>query len=313
MPARAAGAPPLLLGAHLSIAGGHHLAVERAAPLGMTALQVFTANANQWAGKPVDDEGAARFRARLNGSRIGAVVSHAGYLLNLATPDRRLRDRSVRALAEELGRCARLGIDGVILHPGAHRGAGESAGLRLVAEGLDRAFAAAPAFGGRILLEGTAGQGTCLGCRFEHLRDVLDRARTRARLAVCLDTCHVHAAGYDLSREDGVAVMLEAVDRTIGLGLVRAFHLNDSRREAGSRVDRHAHIGLGTIGERAFGELLRDPRLRGVPFLLETPKEERIEGEEADVRNLRVLRGLAAAKARRSRPRAQRVRTPGGA
>jgi deoxyribonuclease-4 len=269
----------------------------------MTALQVFTANANQWAGKPVGDEGAALFRARLRASPIGAVVSHAGYLLNLATPDRALRDRSVRALGEELDRCARLGIDGVILHPGAHMGAGEAAGLRLVAEGLDRAFAATPAFPGRILLEGTAGQGTCLGCRFEHLRDILDRARTRARLAVCLDTCHVHAAGYDLAREDGVALVLEAVERTVGLGLVRAFHLNDSRREAGSRVDRHAHIGRGTIGERAFGLLLRDPRFRGVPFLLETPKEERIEGEEADAWNLRVLRALAAPKARRARSR----------
>jgi len=285
--------PPL--GAHMSIAGGYYKAVEAAARCQMDCVQVFTKNNNQWRAKPITADDARRFREALGAHKIAHPIAHDSYLINLAAPDETLWRRSIEAFAEELQRAETLGIPYVVTHPGAFTSSSEEAGLRRVAEALDEVHDLTRGIAAQCLLENTAGQGTCLGWKFEHLAAIIDGVRDPERLGVCIDTCHTFAAGYPLGTRTEYLATIRALDQTVGLERVRAFHLNDSKRELGSRVDRHEHIGLGKLGLEPFRHLLTDRRFRRVPMYLETPKDTR-DGEEWDVINLRTLRSLSPAK-----------------
>lgn len=284
---------PLLdlpLGAHQSISGGTPRAVERGLEAGCRVLQIFVKNNNRWVGRPLDRPEARAFRSAARGAGLSRVVAHTSYLINLASPVAELRRRSIEALAEEIERCQRLGIPDLVLHPGAHCGEGETAGVARIATSLDEVFERTAGARVRILLETAAGQGSCVGHRFEHLRDILGAVRVTRRVAACLDTCHVHAAGYDIVTREGYSETIAAFDRTVGLSRLAAIHVNDSKRPRGSRVDRHEHIGRGTIGRPGFRNLMTDPRLARIPKFLETPKDDTLV---QDRKNLAVLRRLA--------------------
>jgi deoxyribonuclease-4 len=283
--------PGPLIGAHMSIAGGYDKAVERAQKVRARALQIFTKNASQWKGKPMALTAARAFRTAWERSGVDAVVAHDSYLINLASPNRFLQERSIRAFADELLRCESLGVPALVTHPGAHMGAGAVEGCDRVAESLDRARQLEPAPGVTVLLETVAGQGTTVGRTFEELHRIRARVRRPDLVAFCLDTCHVHAAGYDLTSERGFDETFDQFDAVLGLENLRAFHLNDSKRERGSHVDRHEHIGRGHLGVGPFARILRDARFRRVPKLLETPKGR--DGIVMDRRNLALLRRLA--------------------
>ncbi len=280
---------PLPIGAHMSIAGGLSLAFGRGEKLGCTAIQVFTKNANRWQAKALTGEETAAFRLAWKTSPIGPVLAHDSYLINLAAPDQDVWHQSLAAFADEMQRCAALGIPFLVMHPGAHLGKGEAVGLERIAEAFRRLFAEAPP-GVTVLLENTAGQGSYLGGRFEHLAEIMEKV-PGGRFGVCFDTCHAFAAGYDLGSAEGYAAVMEEFDRRIGLSRLCAFHLNDTRKGLGSRVDRHEHIGRGAIGRAGFRALLRDSRLRNVPKILETPKGE---DDACDRMNLATLHELAA-------------------
>jgi deoxyribonuclease-4 len=282
----------LRLGAHESIAGGLHRAFGRARSVGCDAVQIFVKSNRAWAVKPLTDEDVARFRARAEETGIQPVVGHASYLLNLGTPDETLWARSRDTLIVELERCEALGVPYLVLHPGSHVGAGEEVGLARVARALGQVHAATPGFRAQILLETTAGQGTNLGHCFEHLAWLMDHAPEGGRLGVCLDTCHAFAAGYELRTPAGYATTMKAFDRIIGLEQLKAIHLNDCKGDLGSRKDRHEHIGQGGIGLDGFRHVVNDPRLAGLPGLLETPKGEDLH---EDRENLAVLRSLREA------------------
>jgi deoxyribonuclease-4 len=275
----------------MSISGGCDRAVRSAHAFGFETVQLFTKNNNQWNAPPLNDAQVEAFRRALEETGIVDPVAHTSYLINMASPDDALWERSIDAMVVEVERCARLGIADLVVHPGAHMGSGEDAGLARVASALDRVIEATAGCAVTIDLETTAGQGSCLGHRFEHLRAILDRAADRSRLGVCVDTCHIFAAGYSFDTKERYDETLDELDRSVGLGLVRVWHLNDSRREHASRVDRHAGIGAGCIGLEPFRFLVNDHRFRSLPMILETPKGIE-EGEELDARNLRTLRGL---------------------
>ncbi len=278
----------LLIGAHMSIAGGLHLAFPRGEEAGCAALQIFTKNASQWKAKPISDEEARTFRETWQKSPIGPVVAHDSYLINLASPDEEPWRRSIAAFREEMERCALLGIPDLVMHPGAPRESGEEAGLARVAEAFRLLFADAPE-GVRVLLENTAGQGSTLGHRFEHLAEIMERV-PGGRFGVCLDTCHTFAAGYDFSSAEGYERTMAEFDRLVGLGRIAAFHVNDSKKGLGCRVDRHEHIGQGAMGLEGFEALMRDGRFADIPKILETPKGK---DAELDRMNLATLRRLA--------------------
>lgn len=280
-----------VLGAHMSIAGGYHEAVARAAACGCQCVQLFTKNNLQWRAKPISTAEAERFRAALDAQAIRHPLAHASYLINLASPDRTLWQRSLDALVEELRRAAKLGIARVVLHPGSYVSGSISAGLLRVARALDQAHRRAGDLGVGCLLETTAGQGTSLGCRFEHLADIIASVAHPQWLAVCFDTCHVFAAGYPLSPREQYEATIEALSLTVGLDRVAAFHLNDSRGRLGSRVDRHTHIGRGHLGRKPFALLLGDRRFANRPMYIETPKET-LAGRDMDRVNLALLRRL---------------------
>ncbi len=282
-----------LLGAHQSIAGGYHKAVERAAEVDCEVVQLFTKNNNQWRARDITPEEVARFRAALTSLRIGHPIAHDSYLINLAAPQKRLWKRSIDAFVVEMHRAETLGIPGVVTHPGAYTSSSVARGLKRVAAALDEIHAQTRGLAARCLLETTAGQGTSLGWRFEHLAAILDAVRDPDRLGVCFDTCHVFAAGYPLGTQKDYRATMRAFDQVVGLARIRAFHLNDSARPLGSRVDRHAHIGRGHLGSEAFRLLLRDRRFRRVPMYLETPKGK-TGRQDWDVVNLRKLRALGA-------------------
>lgn len=279
-----------LLGAHMSIAGGHALAIDRAMAFEMTACQIFTKNANQWAAKPIAPESADAFRTRVIESEVAFVVAHDSYLINLASPDDALWEKSKAAFGDELARCAQLGVDYLVTHPGAHMGSGVDDGIARVAEGLNELLDAAPNQGVTVLLETTAGQGTTLGRTFDELAGIIDRVEDKQRVAVCFDTCHAFAAGYDLREAESYTTTMQAFDEIIGLAMLRVFHLNDSKKGLGARVDRHAHIGEGEIGLEAFRLLLTDERFVDRPGILETPKDD---DEQGDARNMTTLRQCA--------------------
>ena len=283
-----------LFGVHESIAGGFDQAVFQAASKGFKTLQIFSKNSNRWSAKPIPTEIAEKFRGSLQKAGIVNPIIHDSYLINAASPNEELRAKSVNALVDELNRADLLGISGVVMHPGAYTTGTEESGLRLVADSLDQAFRVA-ANSARILLETTAGQGTCLGARFEHLARIIDLSNYPERLGVCLDTCHIFAAGYEFRTEEAYEKMMTEFDTVIGIDRLKAIHLNDSVKGCGSRVDRHAAIGYGAIGKETFGFLVNDPRLAGLPMILETPKGEvEIDGktEDWDDVNLRTLRSL---------------------
>ena len=295
MPAKVMAAEDLLIGAHQSIAGGTPRAVERGVAAGCRVVQIFVKNNNRWIGKSIGEVEAREFRRAARRADLAHVAAHTSYLINLASPFRALRRQSVEALADEIRRCHRLGIRDLVLHPGAHGGEGEGAGVARVAASLDEAFRMTEATRVRVLLETAAGQGTSVGYRFEHLRDIFGSVRRRRRLAVCFDTCHVHAAGYELASAEGYAETISAFDRTVGLARLAAIHVNDSKKAKGSRVDRHEHIGAGSIGRAGFRNLMTDARLAAIPKFLETPKDETLDH---DRKNLATLRRLAASRFR---------------
>jgi deoxyribonuclease-4 len=280
--------PPL--GAHVSVAGGMVTSIERATALECTAIQLFVKNASQWKGREVGEEEAAAFRAAHAASNVGPLVAHASYLINLCTLDPALLERSREALADELVRCARLGVGGLVLHPGAHLGAGEEAGVDCVAASLNAVLDAVPGDSVRVLLENTAGQGSCLGYRLEHLEAIRHRVSAPHRVGVCIDTCHAFAAGYAIHEVAGYEDFLAEIEERIGLDALGCMHLNDSVRPFNSRRDRHAHIGEGEIGLTAFARFLHDPRLQAVPMVVETEPGDEMEGHRRDLETLRGLR-----------------------
>lgn len=275
----------------MSIAGGLHKAVHRAHSVGCNCVQVFTKNNSQWRAKPILDADAALFRSALAELAIGHPIAHNSYLINLASPDETLWRRSIEAMVVELERADQLGLAYVVSHPGASVDSSEEQGLRRVVAALDEIHAQTRDVAAKILLETTAGQGSCLGHRFEHLATILDEVKDSERLGVCVDTCHVFAAGYPLGTLREYRATIKKLATAVGLEKVRAIHLNDSKRELGSRVDRHEHIGQGRLGLEPFRQLLNDPRFQHVPMYLETPKGT-VNGEDLDVMNLRTLRGL---------------------
>ena len=282
-----------LLGAHMSIAGGYFKAADAAAALGMDTVQIFTKSNAQWAAKPLTDDDMARFHDAVARHGLRRNCSHASYLINLASPDAALRKKSADALTIEVERAEALGLDGVVLHPGAFLKSTEDEGLDRVAEGLGRVHERTAGVSTEVWLETTAGQGMCLGHRFEHLASIIAETAGGQRLGVCVDTCHVFAAGYPLTTAEDYAATVDALDTHVGLARVRAFHLNDSKKKLGSRVDRHDHIGEGCLGREPFRHVLNDGRFAELPMFLETKKEQR-DGREMDAVNLETLRGLFA-------------------
>ena len=277
------------LGAHVSTAGGLHNAFERAATATCNVVQIFSKNQKQWVAKPLDKAAIDRFCASHRDFGACPLLAHDSYLINLASPDDTLWEKSIAAFAVELERCQQLGIAHLVTHPGAHVGSGEEAGLERVGAALRRLLATGVGGDTMILLETTAGQGTALGDRFEHLGRLLELTDGNPRIGVCLDTCHILAAGYDFRTPQDYAATFEQFNRLIGLDRLKAFHLNDSKTDLGSHVDRHTHIGEGFIGLEGFRLLLNDPRFQHRPMVLETPKEP---DEAADITNLQTLRGL---------------------
>ena len=283
----------------MSVAGGLPRAVDRAVVHGCDALQIFAKNANQWRGRPLPADEIATFRARVAEAGLVAVVSHASYLINLATTRAALRQQSIDAMADEIDRAEALGLLGVVLHPGCYTTGRADDGLTLVATALRALLDERPHGTTRVLIEHTAGQGTALGASFEELATILARTGHHPRMAVCIDTCHLLASGYDFTTRAGYDRTFDQLVDSVGLDRILAFHLNDSKKPLGSRVDRHTHIGEGCIGQAPFGWLLTDPRFAGVPMLLETPKGEGkptgpITADPLDAQNLATLRALAA-------------------
>jgi deoxyribonuclease IV len=281
----------------MSVAGGLPLAVDRAILHRCEALQIFAKNANQWRGREVGRAEVREFRARVRASGIFPVVSHASYLINLATTLPALRRQSLEAMGDELDRAEALGLLGVVLHPGCYTAGSEEQGLSLVAAGLLALLRKRKRGRTMVVLEHTAGQGTSLGATFEQLASIIDKMKGHRRVGVCLDTCHLIASGYDISSPQAYAATFAQFERLVGYDRLKMFHLNDSRKPLGSRVDRHAHIGEGCLGLEPFRRILNDPRFGGLPMLLETPKEEgrsptKIALDRLDERNLQTLRGL---------------------
>lgn len=278
-----------LLGAHMSIAGGVGNAFLEGKKVDCDAIQIFTKSSRQWASKPYAKEELEQFYENRKKTGIGAVVAHDSYLLNLASPDGAMRRRSIAAFIDELERCETLGVGNLIAHPGAHVGAGESEGIKTIASSLNEIHKACPGYRARVTLEITAGQGSCLGYRFEQIARMIDAVKESDRLRVCFDTEHAFAAGYDIRTKDGYDRTFSEFDEIVGIKLLAAFHLNDSKKELNSRVDRHEHIGKGLIGLEAFRLLMNDRRFWGLPMCLETHKGPDLK---EDRENLAILRSL---------------------
>lgn len=283
----------------MSVAGGLPRAVERAVVHRCDALQIFAKNANQWRGRPIPADEIREFRERVDKAQLVAVVSHASYLINLATTNAALRQQSAEAMADELDRAEALGLLGVVLHPGCYTSGTEVDGLTLIGTELLTLLRSRPRGKTMILLEHTAGQGTALGATFEQLARIIDVMDGHSRVGVCLDTCHLLASGYDFTTPESYARTFAQFSTVVGLDRLEAFHLNDSKKPLGSRVDRHEHIGDGFVGREAFRMLVTDARFQAIPMLLETPKAAGkptgpITADPLDMRNLDLLRSLAA-------------------
>ena len=278
-----------LLGAHMSIAGGVNKALLEGKKVDCDVIQIFTKSSRQWAAQPYSKEEIQSFKENQKEAGIVAVIAHDSYLLNLGSPDEGLRKRSIRAFIDEMERCETLSIPYLIAHPGAHVGSGEEEGIKTIGRSLDEIHKGCAGFKVRVALEITAGQGSNLGYRFEQIRSMTNATKESDRLRVCFDTEHAFAAGYDIRTKDGYDRTFGEFDEIIGLKLLAAFHLNDSKKEFHSRVDRHEHIGKGHIGVEAFRLLMNDQRFWSIPMCLETPKGPDLK---EDVENLTLLRSL---------------------
>lgn len=278
----------MLLGAHMSIAGGVDKSILRGQSIGCRAIQIFTKNSNQWRAKPLEPEEIRQFKENREAARM-FVFGHTSYLINLASPDEALWAKSMESFLVEMERCAALDLPYLVTHPGAHLGAGEDVGLARITRALDEVCDRTADSPVMILLEVTAGQGSVLGGRFEHLAQIIEDSATPERLGVCFDTCHAFAAGYDLRTPEAYTETFARLDSLIGLERLKAIHLNDSRGKLGSRLDRHEHIGLGQLGLEPFRLLLNDPRFAQLPMVLETPKGKDLK---EDVENLATLKSL---------------------
>jgi deoxyribonuclease-4 len=281
----------MLLGAHESIAGGIFTAIGRAQMATCDTVQLFNKANNQWRAKKLSDDEVEKFFQLQKETGISALVSHTSYLINIASPDDELAEKSLASLTEEMDRCHTLKIPNLVMHPGSHVGSGEEAGLKRIAENINRMFHKLADNSVTLLLETTAGQGSNLGHTFEQLAQIIAMVQDRDRMGVCLDTCHVFAAGYEIREPGEYKKTIKAFDEIIGLKRLRAIHINDSKREKGSRVDRHEQLGEGHIGLEGFRNFVNDSRLKKIPMILETPKGEDLA---EDITNLKVLRGLIA-------------------
>ncbi|MCX8010361.1 MAG: deoxyribonuclease IV [Ignavibacteria bacterium] len=279
----------ILLGAHTSIAGGIDSAVDRAVKINCNAMQIFTKNNNQWKASPLDSNTIQTYKNKLRLSKIKSVIAHDSYLINLCAKDKEILNKSRLSFIEELKRCELIDILYLNFHPGSHLGQGEKDGIKIIAESINLAHQATKNFKVNTMLETTAGQGTSIGYRFEHLREIIDLIEDKSRMAVCIDTCHIFAAGYDISSKNGYKKTFHDFNSIIGFKYLKAFHINDSKRELGSRVDRHQHIGKGKIGLNGFKLLMNDKRVENIPKILETPKGPDMK---EDVLNMKVLRSL---------------------
>lgn len=275
----------------MSIAGGVRNALRAGESVGCEAVQIFTKSSRQWASAPLGEEDVRAFRDDWEAGPIHTVIAHDSYLLNLGAPDQELRKKSVAAFVDEMERCEALAIPWLVAHPGAHTGQGEEAGLRTIARSLDAVHRRCQGYRVRVALEITAGQGTNLGHRFEHIRRIMDGVKTGDRLRVCFDTEHAFAAGYDIRTREGYERTFDEFDEKVGLGLIAAFHLNDSKKELNCRVDRHEVIGKGHIGLEAFRLLVNDRRFFGLPMCLETPKGKDLKEDRETLELLRSFRG----------------------
>jgi deoxyribonuclease-4 len=285
-----------MFGSHLSISGGMHHALLAAEQLSLETVQVFTKNQQQWAAKPLEEAAIQIFRSHAERLGFAKIVAHDSYLINLASADPVLWEKSIAAFREEMRRCDQLGIAYLVTHPGAHCGSGEACGIGRVIEAMNRILEEEKEGRVTVCLETTAGQGSCLGCSFEHLAEMRRGIDRKERVGVCVDTCHILAAGYDITTEAGTRAVLQQMEETFGVEQIKVWHLNDSKKPLGSRVDRHEHIGRGCVGLEGFRVICEDARFRDVPKILETPKEAAPDGREWDEVNLELLRGFAAGK-----------------
>jgi deoxyribonuclease IV len=279
----------MILGAHQSIAGGVFNAPILGKKVGCDTIQIFTKNSNQWKAKPLRDEEIRKFHEEKKKAGIEIVFGHDSYLINIASPDNVTYEKSIPALIEEVQRSEQLGLPWLVMHPGAHKGEGEEAGLKKIAKSLDKVLEATKGFATKIALENTAGQGSALGFRFEQLQQIIDMCKYPERLGVCFDTCHAFAAGYDVSSKEGYEQTFDELNRIIGFDRLLCFHLNDAMKDLGSRVDRHTHIGKGKIGLDGFRLLMNDKRFVNTPMVLETPKGKELKEDKMNLRTLRKL------------------------
>ncbi|MCD6379059.1 deoxyribonuclease IV, partial [bacterium] len=277
------------LGAHMSIAGGVHLALERGKETGCNAVQLFVKSSNRWEARPFREDEITAFRENKNDYKENFIMAHSSYLINLASPEPEQIKKSVDALLVEMERCEILGIPYLVLHPGSHKGAGEENGIISIAKNLDLVFSETSGFNTTILLETTAGQGNTIGHKFEHLAGIINRLNDNSRVGVCYDTCHTFSAGYDIRTEKNYNETFAKLDQIIGLDKLKAFHINDSKTDFNARKDRHEHIGKGKIGEKAFSFLVNDTRFNQIPMILETPKGP---DNKEDRKNLTLLRSM---------------------
>lgn len=278
-----------LLGAHTSIAGGVSKSVDLAESLGFTAMQIFTKNNNRWEAKPLDKIEINSFKTKLKNSKIKFVVTHDSYLINLCANDKSILEKSRNAFIDELTRCEQLGIPHLNFHPGAHGGIGEAEGIKIIAESLNIIHDKTIDYKVSSMIELTAGQGTSIGYKFEHIRDIINQVDEKKRITICIDTAHIFAAGYDIKDPNNYKKVMKEFDDTIGLDRLKCFHINDSKKELGSRVDRHDHIGKGFIGLEGFSNIMNDKRLVNIPKILETPKGK---NQLEDLENLKKLKSL---------------------
>jgi len=281
----------MLLGAHMSIAGGAYNAFAQGERFGCTTIQIFTKSSNQWKAKELTDEEIEKYHAEQERTGINPVIAHDSYLINLGSPDATLVKKSREAFLIEMQRCETLKIPALVTHPGSHLGQGEEWGIKRIAESISWLHKKTAGFKVKIALETTAGQGTNLGYKFEQIASMIEQSTEPERLAVCMDTCHIFAAGYDITTKKAYQQTISEFDRIIGLDRLAAIHFNDSKKELGSRVDRHNHIGEGFIGEEPFGYFMRDKRFDKIPKLLETPKGDDGEMDKINLSKLRKLAG----------------------
>lgn len=296
--------PNRRFGAHMSVAGGLHRAFEAGVAAGCDCLQIFVKNQRQWRAAPLSDTAIREFQQAQSATGLAPVVAHASYLINLASPSDSLRKRSADALRDELERCEALRVSHLVFHPGAYLDSTPSEGMQRIADEINGIHRRCAGFTSGLLLEVTAGQGTTLGRTFAELAEIIEKTEESARVGVCLDTCHLLAAGYDITSQEGYDAMIGELDRTVGLERVRCIHMNDSKNPLGSRLDRHEHIGKGCIGSAGFRRIVSDERWRDLPMILETPKGTNPAGRDWDRVNLAALRRLChpvAPRVRRSR------------